>query len=59
MLSLALNMSKATSSGKIRRRLDASGTDMRQHTEEFSRRLQERTEAPITTHQGNVPHPVA
>ena len=50
----ALNLSKVASSVWIRQRRDAHGAELRELTDELSLRLIERTEAPITAHQGYV-----
>jgi len=50
----ALSLSKVPGSVWIRQRLDARGADLRELTDELSLRLLERTEAPITAHQGYV-----
>jgi hypothetical protein len=50
----ALNLFKVPSSVWIRQRLDARGDELRELTDELSLRLIERTEAPITAHQGYV-----
>jgi len=48
----ALGLSKVPSSAWIRQRLDAKAAELRELTDELSLRLLERTEAPITAHQG-------
>lgn len=48
----ALGLSKVPSSAWIRQRLDAKPAELRELTDELSLRLLERTEAPITAHQG-------
>lgn len=48
----ALGLSKIPSSVWMRQRLDAIGAELREHTDELSLRLLERTEAPITAHKG-------
>lgn len=50
----ALGLSKVPGSVWIRQRLDARGAELRELTDELSLRLLERTEAPITAHQGYV-----
>ncbi len=50
----ALSLSKVPGSVWIRQRLDARGAELREITDELSLRLLERTEAPITAHQGYV-----
>ena len=50
----ALGVSKVPGSVWIRQRLDAKATQLRELTDELSMRLLERTEAPITAHQGFV-----
>lgn len=50
----ALGVSKVPGSVWIRQRLDAKATQLRELTDELSIRLLERTEAPITAHQGFV-----
>lgn len=50
----ALNLSKVPGSVWIRQRLDACSAELRELTDELSLRLIERTEAPITAHQGYV-----
>lgn len=50
----ALGLTKIPSSAWMRQRLDARGAELRELTDELSLRLLERTEAPITAHQGYV-----
>lgn len=50
----ALGLSKVPGSVWIRQRLDAKAAELRELTDELSLRLLERTEAPITAHQGYV-----
>ena len=50
----ALGLAKVTGSVWMRQRLDARGAELRELTDELSLRLLERTEAPITAHQGCV-----
>jgi hypothetical protein len=50
----ALSIGKVPSSEWLRQRLDATGAELRAHTDEASLRLLERTEAPITAHKGYV-----
>ncbi len=50
----ALGLSKVPGSVWLRQRLDARAADLRELTDELSLRLIERTEAPITAHQGFV-----
>ncbi len=50
----ALGLSKVPSSAWMRQRLDAKASELREMTDEPSVRLLERTEAPITPHQGFV-----
>lgn len=50
----ALGVSKVPGSVWIRQRLDAKAAQLRELTDELSMRLLERTEAPITAHQGFV-----
>jgi len=50
----ALGLSKVPGSVWIRQRLDSRGAELRELTDELSLRLLERTEAPITAHQGYV-----
>jgi hypothetical protein len=50
----ALGLAKVPSSAWMRQRLDAKGSELRELTDELSLRLLERTEAPITAHQGYV-----
>jgi hypothetical protein len=50
----ALSLSKVPGSVWIRQRLDAKADPLRELTDELSLRLLERTEAPITPHQGFV-----
>lgn len=50
----ALGLSKIPSSVWMRQRLDAKGAQLREHTDELSLRLLERTEAPITAHKGFI-----
>jgi len=50
----ALGLSKVPGSVWIRQRLDAKAAELRELTDEPSLRLLERTEAPITAHQGYV-----
>lgn len=47
-------LSKVPGSVWIRQRLDAKSAELRELTDELSLRLLERTEAPITAHQGDV-----
>ena len=49
-----LGLTKIPSSAWMRQRLDARGAELRELTDELSLRLLERTEAPITAHQGYV-----
>jgi hypothetical protein len=50
----ALSIGKVPSSEWLRQRLDAKAAQLREHTDEASLRLLERTEAPITAHKGYV-----
>lgn len=50
----ALGLSKVPSSVWMRQRLDAKGAELRDACSELSVRLLQRTEAPITAHQGYV-----
>lgn len=50
----ALGLSKVPGSVWMRQRLDAKGADLRDACSELSVRLLQRTEAPITAHQGYV-----
>jgi hypothetical protein len=50
----ALGLSKVPSSAWMRQRLNAKGDELRELTDELSLRLIERTEAPISTHEGYV-----
>lgn len=50
----ALEIAKVPGSVWMRQRLDAKGAAIREWTDEMSLRLLERTEAPITPHQGHV-----
>ncbi|MFN3883647.1 MAG: IS1380 family transposase, partial [Rhodocyclaceae bacterium] len=50
----ALGLSKVPSSAWLRQRLDDYGPALRELTDELSLRLLERTEAPISAHQGYV-----
>lgn len=50
----ALGLSKVPSSVWMRQRLDARGAELRELTDELSLRLLQRTQAPITAHQGYV-----
>jgi len=49
-----LSLSKVQASVWIRQRIDARAAELRELTDELSLRLLERTEAPITAHQGYV-----
>ena len=48
----ALGLSKVPSSAWMRQRLDAKAAELRELTDELSLRLLDRTEAPITAHNG-------
>jgi len=50
----ALGISKVSSAEWLRQRLDAQGSEMREHTDELCVRLIERAKAPITVHGGFV-----
>jgi len=50
----ALDIGKVPSSEWLRQRLDAKGAALREHTDELSLRLLERTEAPVSAHKGFV-----
>lgn len=50
----ALSIEKVPSSAWLRQRLDAKGAELREHTDEASLRLLERSRAPITAHKGYV-----
>lgn len=50
----ALDVRKVPSSEWLRQRLDAKGAVLREHTDELSLRLLERTEAPVSAHKGFV-----
>jgi hypothetical protein len=50
----SLGLSKVPSSAWMRQRLDAKGAELRDLTDELTLRLIERTEAPITAHQGFI-----
>lgn len=50
----ALGLSKVPSGVLLRQRLDAKSALIREHTDELSLRLLQRSAAPITAHQGFV-----
>lgn len=48
----ALDIGKVPSSEWLRQRLDAKAAELREHSDEVSLRLLERTEAPVSAHKG-------